>query len=84
MALEEGKIMGRAKGGWTAYPEMDPNAQVTWAQIISKVDEILAEDRPRRHRFSDLPEGDERPKETITILPHGARRIKVHWPEEMS
>ena len=74
--------MGRAKGGWVSHPEMDPDAQVTWDQINAKVDEILAEARPRRHRFSGLPPGEEGPKETITILPHGARRIKVHWPDE--
>jgi len=74
--------MGRAKGGWTAYPEMDPDSERTWDQINAKVDEMLAEDRPKRHRFSGLPEGEERPKETITILPHGARQIRVHWPEE--
>ena len=74
--------MGRAKGGWSTYPELDPDAELTWDQILSKVDEILAEPRPRRHRFSGLPEGGERMKETITILPHGARRIKAHWPDE--
>jgi len=76
--------MDRAKGGWTVHPEMDPDAEMTWDQILSKVDEILAEPRPRRHRFSGLPPGEERMKETITSLPNGARRIKVHWPEEMS
>ena len=75
-------MMARAKGGWEAYPEMDPDAQVTWDQINAKVDEILAEARPRRHRFSGLPVGEERPKDTITILPHGARQIKTHWHEE--
>ena len=75
--------MGRAKGGWSTYPEMDPDAQITWDQILSKVDEILDEPRPRRHKFSGLPAGEERLKETVTILPHGARQIRVHWPEEM-
>jgi len=76
--------MGRAKGAWQEFPDMDPGAEVTWDQILSKVDEILAEPRPRRHKFSGLPPGEEGLKETITILPNGARRIKVHWPEEMS
>lgn len=61
---------------------MDPDAQVTWDQINAKVDEIIAGPRPRRHRFSGLPLGDESPIETVTILPHGARRIRVHWPDE--
>lgn len=74
--------MSRAKGSWTVYPEMDPDAELTWDQINAKVDEILAEPRPRRHRFSGLPEGEERPKETVTILPNGARQIRVHWPNE--
>ncbi len=76
--------MGRAKGSWRTHPEMDPDAELTWDQINTKVNEILAEPRPRSHKFSGLPAGEDRPKETITILPHGARRIKVHWPEEMS
>ena len=76
-------MMGRAKGSWATHPEMDPDAELTMDQILSKVDEILAEPRPRRHRFTGLP-GEEKPKETITILPNGARQIKVHWPEELS
>ena len=68
--------MGRAKGGWSAYPEMDPDSQRTWDQINAKVDEILEEDRPRRRTFSGAPVG-EGEKETVTILPHGARQIKV-------
>ena len=74
--------MGRAKGGWATYPEMDPDAQITWTQINAKVDEILAESSPRRHKFSGLPTGEEEPRETITILPNGARQIRVHWPDE--
>jgi len=76
--------MGRAKGSWITHPEMDPDAELTMDQINARVDEILAEPGSRRHRFSGLPEGEVGPKETITILPNGARRIKVNWPEEMS
>ena len=74
--------MGRAKGGWSTYPEMDPDSERTWDQILVKVDEIIAGPRPRRHKFSGLPPGEDSPEETVTILPHGAKRIKVHWPEE--
>lgn len=74
--------MGRAGGKWEVYPEMDPDAEMTWDQILAKVDEIIAGPRPRRHRFSGLPPGEASPEETVTVLPHGARRIRVHWPEE--
>ena len=73
--------MDRAKGGWDTYPPLDPDAQMTWAQINAKVDEILGGGpEGRRHKFPGSPE-DERVKETIEILPHGARRIRIVWPE---
>jgi len=72
--------MGRAKGGWSAYPEMDPDAEVTWDQINAKVDEILGTERPRRRTFSGAAVGESE-KETVMILPHGARQIRVHFPE---
>jgi hypothetical protein len=73
--------MGRAKGAWETYPPLDPDAQMTWAQINAKVDEILGSSpEGRRHKFPGSPE-DERVKETIEILPHGARRIRIVWPE---
>ncbi len=72
--------MGRAKGGWSTYPEMDPDSQRTWDQINAKVDEIIGTERPRRHTFSGEPVGESK-KETVTILPHGARQIRAHFPE---
>ena len=73
--------MDRAKGAWETYPDLDPDAQMTWAQINAKVDEILGSSpEGRRHKFPGSPE-DERVKETIEILPHGARRIRIVWPE---
>ena len=73
--------MDRAKGAWDVYPDMDPDADVTWAQINAKIDKILGSSpEGRRHTFSGLPRGAGA-KETVTILPHGARQIKVHWPE---
>ncbi len=72
--------MDRAKGAWETYPDLDPDAQMTWAQINAKVDEILGNPKARRHKFPGSPE-DERVEETIEILPHGARRIRIHWPE---
>jgi len=73
--------MGRAKGGWSTYPEMDPDSERTWDQINAKVDEIIGTERPRRHTFSGAPVED-REGETVTILPHGARQIKVRWLDE--
>ena len=72
--------LGRAKGGWSTFPELDPDAEVTWNQINAKVDEILVAERPRRHTFSGAAVEDKE-RETVTILPHGARQIKVHFPE---
>ena len=73
--------MDRAKGGWDTYPPLDPDAQMTWAQINAKVDEILGSGpEGRRHKFPGSPEV-EGVKETVEILPHGARRITIIWPE---
>ncbi len=73
----------RPKGSWTTYPPLDPEFEgvMTWAQINAKVDELIADPKTRRHRFPGSPEV-EKVTETIEILPHGARRIKIHWPEE--
>jgi hypothetical protein len=71
---------GRPKGAWETYPPLDPEAEMTWAQINAKVDELLADPGARRHKFSGSPDV-ERVTETVEILPHGARRIRVHWPE---
>ncbi|GAH01151.1 unnamed protein product [marine sediment metagenome] len=76
----------RPKGAWVEHPEpLDPfdpdhEAEVTWKQIYAKVDEILADPKSRRHKFPGSPEKAE-VTETVEILPHGARRIRVHWPE---
>ena len=72
----------RPKGAWVTYPEpFDPEleAEMTWKQIYAKVDEILDSPEARRHRFPGSPEVIV--TETVEILPHGARRIRVHWPE---
>lgn len=64
---------------------MVTNGQATWDQINAQIDEILGEPGPRSHKYSGLPTACARaPKDTVTILPNGARQIKVHWPEEMS
>jgi len=62
---------------------LDPEFEgaMTWDQINAKVDELIAEPGARRHRFPGAPKISM--PETIEILPHGARRIKVHWPEEV-
>lgn len=52
--------------------------EMTWTQICTAVDRILKEDRPRVRRFP-WAEGIERRPPEVTILPHGARRIKRHW-----
>ncbi len=68
----------RPKGAWDTYPPLDPEGAMTWAQINAKVDELLADPRARRHRFPGSPDVE---YETVEILPHGARRIRIHWPE---
>ena len=51
----------------------------SWDEILAKVDEILGEERTRKHTFSGAPIGNVE-RETIEILPHGARRIRVQYP----
>lgn len=52
---------------------------LTWDQIYEAIDTILLEDRLKRRHFK-LPKKDEaRKKETIEVLPNGARRIKMNW-----
>jgi len=52
---------------------------LTWDQTYDAIDAILLEDRLKR-RYIKLPREDEaRKKETVEILPNGARRIKMNW-----
>jgi len=71
----------RPKGAWETYPPLDPEAELTWKQIYKKVDEILGMDAPRVHKFPWAKGKQTRPPE-ITILPHGAKQIKYHDPED--
>lgn len=72
----------RPKGAWETYPPLDPDFEgaMTWDQINAKVDKLLADPGARRHKFPGSPEEAE-VTETVEILPHGARRIRIHWPE---
>ncbi len=65
-----------------AYPPLDPefDGAMTWDQINAKVDKLLADPKARKHKFLGSPEV-EIETETVEILPHGARRIRIHWPE---
>lgn len=55
---------------------------LTWDQIYEAIDAILLDDRLKR-RHLKLPRTDEvRKKETVEILPNGARRIKMNWDFE--
>ena len=73
----------RPKGIWDRLPtssDVDRKAEVTWAQIDAEIQKILADPDARRHTFSGGPVG-ETVRETVEILPHGARRITAHWPD---
>ena len=74
----------KPRGAWATFPEpseIDHEAELTWEQICAKVDELLAEDRPHVHRFP-WAEGKKRRPSKVTILPHGARQIKIYWDLE--
>lgn len=73
----------KPRGAWATFPEPSEleGGELTWKQILEKVDELLAKDRPHVHRFP-WAEGKERRKPEVTILPHGARLIRMNWDLE--
>lgn len=55
---------------------------MTWAQILKWIDGVLAEKGPRVRRFP-WAEGRETKPDEVEILPHGARRIRMGWVEDL-